>query len=430
MSGAGRTAPVIRGELRSMGKSWRFEGFGYSTERGLERGETRIPLQPKARGLIELLLRAGGAAVSKETIAAALWPGDAASDESIARVVYHLRKALNAAGADVVRTLYGEGVQLSCPVEEHAGKDPPPDDAAALQMMRTVGEIAANRSSVAMAQAKQTLRFVILRYPKFAPAWAQMADCVAVEAWRGFIAPEAAASWIGEACATALSLDPRNAAAIAVSGWALAILSDKRDEGQRRLKHALDLAPNAWLIRYYRSWVCALNKDLDAALDEVQAAFVAHPLERGTIIMQAWLRLCRGEPDIADALASEALNLRPDVASLLVLRSIASGVVGDRRRAVIHAERGARIMDRDPFALSQLCYAYAEAGAVAEARRTFDLLAPRPDGYVPGFLAAPLLAMGDRACAERVIERAAAQKCPWRAFMWCDPRLKPVQSER
>ena len=88
-----------------MGRTWRFADFEFSTARGLERDGAVIALQPKARGLLELLLRADGATVSKEAVAAALWLSETVSDDSIARVVYQLRKALGDAGPAVLRTV-------------------------------------------------------------------------------------------------------------------------------------------------------------------------------------------------------------------------------------------------------------------------------------------------------------------------------------
>jgi Flp pilus assembly protein TadD len=122
------------------------------------------------------------------------------------------------------------------------------------------------------------------------------------------------------------------------------------------------------------------------------------------------------------------LKLRPDADMLQVLRSIALGAAGDKRRAVTHAENAAAISEGDRLTLSQLSYAYAAAGETAKARRTFDIVMRGWQSYAPAYLAAPLLALGDEAGARRLIDRATAQHCPWRAFVWCDPRLKPMLS--
>ncbi len=410
-----------------MGRTWRFADFEFSTARGLERDGAVIALQPKARGLLELLLRADGATVSKEAVAAALWLSETVSDDSIARVVYQLRKALGDAGPAVLRTVYGEGSQLTCPIQEDVRAGPPPGDSASA-VIGAVNELAASRTSVAMAQAKETLRFAIGRNPDFAAAWVHMADCVAVQAWRGFIAPETAALEIAEACARALSIDPRNAGAIAVSGWGIALLSGRVAEGRKRLDLAVAMAPGAWLIRYYRAWLRALERDLTAALAEAEAAVAANPLDRRPIIMHILLKLFAGETGCADALAIKAQKLRPDVATLFVLRSIAAGVAGNARRALALVGSAADISPRDPFTVGQLAYAYAKTGDIDKARSALDLAMQDAQYSTPALLAAPMLALGERAGARRLLERAEARHCPWRAFAWCDPRLKPLHS--
>ena len=124
---------------------WKFAGFEFSSGRGLERGGVAVQMQAKPRGLLELLLRAQGAVVRKDTIAAALWSAEAPSDASIARAVSGLRKALDEGGEDIVRTIYGEGAQLACPIETEGDGDPSDREAVA-PLLRTAWEVAAART--------------------------------------------------------------------------------------------------------------------------------------------------------------------------------------------------------------------------------------------------------------------------------------------
>ena len=55
--------------------------------------------------------------VTKNTIVAALWADEAASDELLSRAVSLLRKALGPGGAGIIRTVYGEGFQARLPGE-------------------------------------------------------------------------------------------------------------------------------------------------------------------------------------------------------------------------------------------------------------------------------------------------------------------------
>jgi DNA-binding winged helix-turn-helix (wHTH) protein len=97
---------------------WQFGGFIYSNNGGLQRDGRQVHLGPQARQLLELLLESKGGVVSKSAIAARLWPDRPASDDSIDRCAYLLRKPLReAGGADLIATAYGRGLSLRAEVE-------------------------------------------------------------------------------------------------------------------------------------------------------------------------------------------------------------------------------------------------------------------------------------------------------------------------
>lgn len=99
-------------------QTWRFAGFTYSPQQGLSYGGDELKLGPQARQLLELLLEAKGGVVTRQEIGARLWKGRPASEESIDRCVYLLRKPLREAGfGDLVSTAYGRGLSLRATVE-------------------------------------------------------------------------------------------------------------------------------------------------------------------------------------------------------------------------------------------------------------------------------------------------------------------------
>ena len=402
----------------------RFAGFEFSCERGLEQNGEDVALQPKARGLLELLLRDAGAIVPKETIAAALWTHDAPSDDSLARVVRSLRKALGADGSHIVRTIYGEGLKLACPVETD-GEDAH-DPAVAATLVRTAWEIAATRAPDALARAIEALRFTVARYPDHAPAWTLMADAIATQAILGGLSPGCAATGIAECCEKALGADPRCASALATSGWSLAMLCSRTEQGGGRIDEAIRMRPE-WLSFYYRAWLRVDRRDLKGALADVEAALALSPLERGLLIFRAWLTLCHGKIDEADALARDALNVRNDIDILWSVRAAAACERGDAAQGVAYAERAAASTEPSRMALGQLAYAYAKAGAVSRARTTIEAIKARATGHSAAFLVAALIALGELAEAERLWLRAEEERCPWRVFGWCDPRLAPLR---
>jgi len=406
---------------------WKFAGFEFNSARGLERGGVAVPMQAKPRGLLELLLRAKGAVVRKDTIAAALWSAEAPSDASIARAVSGLRKALAESGKDIVRTVYGEGVQLACPLEAVGGEDET-DQESVTQLLRTAWEVNASRSPAGFSRALETLRYAVASFPDSAPAWALLADSTAAQSLRSQIAPSVAASQIHHYCEMALRADPQCLQALATSGWALGMLMGRSDDGLRRIDGSIQKG-SGFQTFLYRAWLQADRRNLPGAIDDVERGLALSPLERALLELRAWLMFCQGKLDETDAFARDAQNIRDDVDGLWIIRSIVACERGEPARGCAYAERAAALAGRDRATLMNLAYAYAKAGDVAGARKTLDAIGPGPNGHTSSRLVAPLVALGEFAEANRILSIAKAERCPWSAFAWCDPRLKSLASE-
>jgi DNA-binding winged helix-turn-helix (wHTH) protein/Tfp pilus assembly protein PilF len=406
---------------------WTFAGFTFSAARGLECGACAIPMQAKPRGLLELLLRADGSVVRKDTIAAALWSSEPPSDASIARAVSGLRKALGGAGEDILRTIYGEGVQLACHISIEGGYAARDREAVA-PLLRTAWEVAASRTPEGYARAFETLRHAVKRFPEAAPAWALMADAYASRAVRSLLAPADAAAQIHRCCEMALRADPACGQALAVSGWALGLLMGRSEEGLRRLDSSINEGSD-WPTFLYRAWLHVEQRDLEGASEDLERGLALSPLDRSLLDMRAFVMLYQGKFDEADAYARNAQKVRDDVDGLWIVRSIVACESGDFVRGCAHAERAAALSGRDRQTAMHLAYAYARAGDADRARKTLAGNGPGVNGHTPALLAAAYLALGELAEARRIVKLAQDERCPYGAVVWCDPRLKALWSK-
>ena len=410
-------------------QAWAFAGFTFSAARGLERDGESFDLQPKVRTLLELLLRARGAVVPKEAIAAALWPGETASDDSHARIAHLLRKTLERGGAgEILKTIYGAGLRLICEVSDvgdEPGRTPPVREvnAALSALMRTAYEVASGHTAESLGRGLETLRYASDQYPDYAPTWSMKADVIAALALRCAEEASAAAEQIAEFTARALTLDPRNANALATSAFSLALLCDRPNEGRERMEAAARLEPKCLPVLYYRAWLRVATRDLEGALEDVQTALAQSPLERGLLSLRAWLIACLGRYQDAEAIAAKDVKLRPDIDTLYYARTVAADAMGDFDSALVHARRAVEISPRDSMTLSFLSYAQARVGDVSAARRNFEMARGTTGARAPAFLVAPLLALGDLEGARDMLRLSAEQLSPWRVFSWCDPRL-------
>ena len=94
----------------------RFGTFAFDpAQRRLLQGRTVVALSPKAFDLLELLLTAAPAVVSKPRIVERLWPNTYVGEGSLYNVVSELRRALGGEGA--VRTSPRFGYSLAIPLQ-------------------------------------------------------------------------------------------------------------------------------------------------------------------------------------------------------------------------------------------------------------------------------------------------------------------------
>lgn len=404
------------------GPVWVFAGFEYSVGEGLRRDGGGIALQPKVRQLLELLLRAEGALVTKTTIAAALWPREAASDESISRLAHVLRRALGDKAGEIVTTVYGEGLRLQDATAIGGAPEASAYRARAAQAFRqSVYEIAAGRTTTSLNRALGAVRFALEKDPGNADAWSLGAEATASLAIRGTLAPRAAGEKICEYASAALKLNPRHATALATLGWARAVIGNQIEEGRRRVDQAVESAPATSMPRYLRAWLSVHVRDLPGGLADLDAGLAAEPLDRALLNLRARVLLYMGRVDEADAFARDALQLRPDVDTLYYTRVVAASRRSDPSAAVHFAEKATQITGGERLSLALLAFALAGAGRETEARRTLDAASV---GYpTSAFLAPAWVALGEIESARKVLREAEQNGCPWRSFTWCSPAL-------
>ncbi|MCC3246318.1 winged helix-turn-helix domain-containing protein [Methylocystis sp. WRRC1] len=421
-----------------MGESVRrFAGFSYSARGGLQRDGKHIHLGPQARQLLELLLDSNGAVVSRDLIASRLWPDRPASDESIDRCAYLLRKPLREAGGrDLIATSYGRGLSLRAEIEEvdidaepwrRAETSP---SARILDLWQTAYELAGNRTRDGFERAQAAIAAAAELDPGSAPVWSLAADIAAGRVARGYLRPPQAAAIIEDAAGRALAIAPDFAPALAVLGWARGTLLGRPQEGLTLLDRAVADDPRYGKARWYRCWVLAALDRLADAIADTEEGLRASPLDQVLLSLQAWLTLCAGDREGSVARAGRGLELRPDAATLHLVVSIVASLDGRHEEAIAAARRGVLASPGDPFVLSVLAYAQARAGETAEAEATFAAATTGADARAPrSFAASVALALGREAEAVSLLERGKAEGCPWFAFVAHDPRLAPLRDQ-
>ena len=100
--------------------TFRFDAFELDTQRRtLQRSGAEVELRPLAFEALAHLVRHAGHVVTKDELIAAVWPGLVVTDDSIARCISDIRRALGDVEQRIIKTVPRRGYTLAVPVGLH-----------------------------------------------------------------------------------------------------------------------------------------------------------------------------------------------------------------------------------------------------------------------------------------------------------------------
>ena len=222
------------------------------------------------------------------------------------------------------------------------------------------------------AEAEGHFRKAIALDPRFALAWAGLADTLALQIDYGGRATDAVLDEADTAAARALELDPDLAEAWASAGL-IAMNRPELERAEQMLRRAIALNPNYAPAHHWLSFTLSDLGRRDEALTAAERAVVLDPR---SAIINTWLGVVRatvGRFDDALVALMQAIEIDPTMAapyqlSARYMRTVSGASTlrypgTKKRRAWIRAI---------PNALCDLAVAYWDLGDDAEAERWLD----------------------------------------------------------
>jgi DNA-binding winged helix-turn-helix (wHTH) protein len=413
---------------------YRFAQFVYEAERGLEGPLGRIPLRARDARLLGLLLQADGRVVSKDAIAATVWPDRDVSDDSIAQAVRRLRQALRSpAGARIVQTIYGAGVRIGVPVaasrDGASAQARPPRRTEAEACLVSAREASARRSAASIAQAIEAVLQAIELDPRYVPAWCALAEFRLMQATRGTEPQRAAGDAAVAAADEALAIDPACAPALAARGFVRATIDGDPARGLADLDRSIAADADLWITRGLRGWALLAAGRIREAVAEVETAAALNPWASWYSGMPAQYLFLAGEHDAALARGRDAVRRFPDSDyGHFALSQIASAL--RLHDEAIEAGRRAKELAADtPLVHTSLASALAAAGRVDEALGEIRSIEASPGPLPAVWLAPAWLALGNRERAIEMLEIAREQGAPQYVYTFYDPRFDELRED-
>lgn len=387
-----------------------------------------LDLAPKERAVLALLLKRRPGVVSKNDFADTAWAGQAMSDESLARSISRLRRALAPLGL-VIESVYGTGYRLD---GEAAGPGQAPGRprlaGAAHASQATVDaylharQLALSRTPAGVGRAIELLRELIAREPGYTPASVALGEALAAAVGWGQVPTDAAVDEGLAVLAAAERLDPGTSGLAGARGslldmaWRFAEAGHAHDQALRQGGDDPDT-----LLLHARHLL--MTGRADNAVDQLRRALALSPhapLLRMTL-SRALVQAGRGAQAVAEAQAALAEN--PGQLLLVAFSLAMQAQVAPVPAIEATAWRLSEGADTPPFVWTVLSFVLARLGRREAALDIIDatLICSRTTTGEATLYAAPLAALGETDRAAALLQRALDERCGMLAMVLRDP---------
>ena len=272
--------------------------------------------------------------------------------------------------------------------------------------------------------------------PKYAPAYAGLADCYLLlgSAQMGALPPKIAMPQAKDAAMKALALDPKLAEAHASLAHIKLIYDWDWNGADAEFRRAIELNPGyATAHQWYALYLNAAGRT-GQAIGQLDSASELDPLSPAiqSALAEAYY-FARNYPQ-SEAAARKALELDPDFA--LGYLALGRTLVQEHKLddAIAAFQRGWELSGHAPTMTMLLAHAYAVKGDAAEARKLLhelEALTQKPDApYIPSlYMASVYTGLGDLDRAFAYLDKAADERCEYLIYLQREPMADPLRPD-
>jgi DNA-binding winged helix-turn-helix (wHTH) protein len=403
-------------------------------------GGRPLALPPKERSALALLMRRQPGVVDKDDFATGVWHRSDMSDESLARCISRLRRALAPLG-HAIESVYGTGYRL---VPDAGRTDPAPHPAssaaavdprgaidaaspasvspASMQTFQHARQLIQQRTPVAIARAMALLRELSAREPGWTAAHVALAESLAAAVGWGQLSTQAA---VDEGLAVLAEAEARDPATPGLHGTRGALLDAawRFDEAEAAFARALAHAPSdADTLALHGRHLLLVDRPREAA-DQLRSALALAPHDALVSSTLARALAQSGRGDEAVAQAERTVADHPGLLFPLAFALAMRAQVAPHPDLEAPAWRLAQGADTPPFVWTVLSFVLARIGRRDDALDIIEasLLCSRTSTGEACLYAAPLAALGETARAAALLQRAHDEGCGMLAMVLRDP---------
>ncbi|WP_078085248.1 winged helix-turn-helix domain-containing tetratricopeptide repeat protein [Microbulbifer mangrovi] len=279
------------------------------------------------------------------------------------------------------------------------------------------------RSQSSLLAAVDYFEQSIAMAPEYAPAWAGLADALAVLGFYDYLAPSEAFTRARGAARRTLQLDPANASAEANLGYVALYYDWDLNQAEAHFLQAIAFKPDSSKAhQWYANLLVAAGRFSEAER-EMRKATELDPLSLIANAALGWVLYHAGQHEAALEQLALAQELDPDFELVYLWRGWALEAMGDLDAAKTSLQENVSRSQGSAIGVASLARVLALSGQAEDARALLTGL-EGSDGYLPSYeMAKAYLALGDLSAVELWLRRATVQNSHSMVFLNVDPQL-------
>ncbi|HUF66264.1 MAG TPA: protein kinase [Gemmatimonadaceae bacterium] len=287
------------------------------------------------------------------------------------------------------------------------------------------------RTAEAITEAIRWFERAVAEDPKYAPAYAGLADSYALHVDYRSVPVAEGYERAKDYARKALELDDTLAEAHASLAWALFIYDWNWEEAEREFQRAIELDTHyAPAHQWYAFLLVALERVEEALIE----GHTAVELDPGAAIVRrglGWLYFYARRYDQAREHLTRSIEMNPTAAETYRVLGLTLSVQGDLEEAERVLREAVELPDAGTYTLATLAYVLARRGDIGEARRIRESLNERAaTEYVsPLAFLAVAIGLNEWDAVFDWMQQAIAERRGWMAYLRVHPVLDPVRGD-
>ena len=281
-------------------------------------------------------------------------------------------------------------------------------------------------------RAIQSFEHAIALEPRFAGAYAGLADCYGLRGWYGIVRPEEGCAKAKKLALQAMELDPSAAEPHVSLAWAIQHWDYDFAAAEKEFRRAIELDPRYMIGHYWLSMTLSWSGRFEEGIAEAKYAIHLDPISANANPMLDMAYLCSRQYELMAANSRRGIELYPELPTSRWALAWASLELSDFELAIAELNFAVECSGRATVFVALLAEAHAVAGNREEARRMLgQLLENSAQEYVTPYVIGRIYAALDQKDeAFRWLEAAYRERAAWMPFLKVDPRMDCLRSDR